>query len=404
MKKIYLDNNATTPIHPEVLDEMLPYLKDEFGNPSSIHWAGRNTRRGVDDAREKTAKLLNCDASEIIFTSCGSEGNNLAIKGVAESKIDKWNHIITTKVEHPAVLSTCKYLQKTGFDVTYLDVDGKGMLDLDQLKKAITPKTILITIMFANNETGVIFPIEEIGKIAKEHNIPFHSDAVQGVGKVPIDVKATNIDLLTLSGHKLYAPKGVGALYAKRGVRLVPLIHGGHQERNRRGGTENVAGIVALGKASEIAQRDMPEEIKHIAALRDRLEKGLMEKISHVRLNGHPTKRTPNTVNLSFEYAEGESLLLNLDMKGIAASSGSACTSGTLEPSHVLVAMGVPLEASHSSVRFSLGRGNTVEDIDYVIEALPAMVERMRSMSPLYSTITGKGTEMTFTESGSHSH
>ena len=404
MKKIYLDNNATTPIHPEVLDAMLPYLKDEFGNPSSIHWAGRNTRRGVDDAREKTAKLLNCDASEIIFTSCGSESNNLAIKGVAESKKDKGNHIITTKVEHPAVLSTCKYLQKTGFDVTYLDVDSKGMLDLDQLKKAITPKTILITIMFANNETGVIFPIEEIGKIAKGHNISFHTDAVQAAGKIPIDVKKMNIDLLTISGHKLYAPKGVGALYVKRGVRLTPLIHGGHQERNRRGGTENVAGIVALGKASEIAQRDMPEEINHIAALRDRLEKGLMEKIPHVRLNGHPTKRTPNTVNLSFEYAEGESLLLNLDMKGIAASSGSACTSGTLEPSHVLVAMGVPLEASHSSVRFSLGRGNTVEDIDYVIDALPAMVERMRSMSPLYSTITGKGTDITFTESGSHSH
>ena len=404
MKKIYLDNNATTPIHPEVLDAMLPYLKDEFGNPSSIHWAGRNTRRGVDDAREKTAKLLNCDASEIIFTSCGSESNNLAIKGVAESKKDKGNHIITTKVEHPAVLSTCKYLQKTGFDVTYLDVDSKGMLDLDQLKKAITPKTILITIMFANNETGVIFPIEEIGKIAKEYNISFHTDAVQAAGKIPIDVKKMNIDLLTVSGHKLYAPKGVGALYVKRGVRLTPLIHGGHQERNRRGGTENVAGIVALGKASEIAQRDMPEEINHIAALRDRLEKGLMEKIPHVRLNGHPTKRTPNTVNLSFEYAEGESLLLNLDMKGIAASSGSACTSGTLEPSHVLVAMGVPLEASHSSVRFSLGRGNTVEDIDYVIDALPAMVERMRSMSPLYSTITGKGTDITFTESGSHSH
>lgn len=404
MKKIYLDNNATTPIHPEVLDAILPYLKDEFGNPSSIHWAGRNTRRGVDDAREKTAKLLNCDASEIIFTSCGSEGNNLAIKGIAESKRDKGNHIITTKVEHPAVLSTCKYLQKTGFDVTYLDVDSEGMLDLDQLKKAITPKTILITIMFANNETGVIFPIEEIGNIAKGHNIPFHTDAVQAAGKIPIDVKKMNIDLLTISGHKLYAPKGVGALYVKRGVRLTPLIHGGHQERNRRGGTENVAGIVALGKASEIAQRDMPEEIKHVAALRDRFQKGLMDRISHVRLNGHPTKRTPNTLNLSFEYAEGESLLLNLDMKGIAASSGSACTSGTLEPSHVLVAMGVPLEASHSSVRFSIGRGNTVEDIDYVIEVMPAMVERMRSMSPLYSTITGKGTDITFTECDSHSH
>lgn len=399
MKRIYLDNNATTPVHSEVLDEMLPYLRDEFGNPSSIHWAGRKPRKAIDDAREKTAKLLNCDVSEIIFTSCGSEGDNLAIKGIAESKRDKGNHIITTKVEHPAVLSTCKYLAKTGYDVTFLDVDKQGMLDLNQLKKAITPKTILITIMFANNETGVMFPIEEIGRIAKERNITFHTDAVQGAGKVPIDVKKMNIDLLTVSGHKLYAPKGVGALYVKRGVRLVPVIHGGHQERNRRGGTENTAGIVALGKACEIAARDMEAEIKQITALRDRLERGLMEKISHVRRNGHPTQRIPNTLNLSFEYAEGESLLLNLDMKGIAASSGSACTSGTLEPSHVLVAMDVPLEASHSSVRFSLGRGNTVEDIDYVIEALPAMVERMRSMSPLYSTITGKGTDLKFSES-----
>ncbi len=398
MKKIYLDNNATTPIHHEVLEAMLPYLKDEFGNPSSIHWAGRKPRKAIDDAREKTAKLLNCDVSEIIFTSCGSEGDNLAIKGIAESKRDKGNHIITTKVEHPAVLATCKYLAKKGYDVTFLDVDTQGMLDLNQLKKAITSKTILITIMFANNETGVVFPIEEIGRIAKERNITFHTDAVQGAGKVPIDVKKMNIDLLTVSGHKLYAPKGVGALYVKRGVRLVPVIHGGHQERNRRGGTENTAGIVALGKACEIAARDMETEIKQITVLRDRLEKGLMENISHVRRNGHPTQRIPNTLNLSFEYAEGESLLLNLDMKGIAASSGSACTSGTLEPSHVLVAMGVPLEASHSSVRFSLGRGNTAEDIDYVIEALPAMVERMRSMSPLYSTITGKATDLKFSE------
>lgn len=399
MKRIYLDNNATTPIHSEVLDAMLPYLKDEFGNPSSIHWAGRKPRKAIDDAREQVAKLLHGDASEIIFTSCGSEGNNLAIKGVAESKRDKGNHIITTKVEHPAVLGTCKYLAKTGFDVTFLDVDSQGMLDLDQLKKAITPKTILITIMFANNETGVMFPIEEIGKIAKEHNITFHTDAVQGVGKVPIDVKKMNIDLLTLSGHKLYAPKGIGALYVKRGIRVVPLIHGGHQERNRRGGTENTAGIVALGKACEIAGRDMAEEVKHITALRDRLEKGLMEKVTHVRRNGHPANRIPNTTNLSFEFAEGESLLLNLDMKGIAASSGSACTSGTLEPSHVLVAMGIPLEASHSSVRFSLGRGNTAEDIDYVIEVLPTMVERMRSMSPLYSTVTGQATDISFSES-----
>ncbi|MBI3754188.1 MAG: cysteine desulfurase NifS [Deltaproteobacteria bacterium] len=404
MKKIYLDNNATTAVHPEVFDAMLPYLKDEFGNPSSIHWAGRNPRKAIDEAREKAAKLLNCDVSEIIFTSCGSEGDNLAIKGIAESKRDKGNHIITTKVEHPAVLGACKYLAKTGFDVTFLDVDSQGMLDLEQLKRAITSKTILITIMFANNETGVIFPIDEIGKIAKEHNILFHTDAVQGVGKVPIDVKKLNVDLLTLSGHKIYAPKGVAAVYVKRGVRLVPLIHGGHQERNRRGGTENTAGIAALGKACEIALRDMAEETKHITALRDRLENGLREKIPYVRLNGHPTRRIPNTVNLSFEFVEGESLLLNLDMKGVAASSGSACTSGTLEPSHVLLAMGVPMESAHGSVRFSLGRGNSAEDIDYVIEALPAIVERMRSMSPLYSTAAKQAANITFSESGSCSH
>ncbi|MBI3398193.1 MAG: cysteine desulfurase NifS [Deltaproteobacteria bacterium] len=400
MKRIYLDNNATTPIHHEVFEAMLPYLKDEFGNPSSIHWGGRNPRKAIDEGREKVARLINCDVSEIIFTSCGSEGDNLAIKGIAESKKDKGNHIITTKIEHPAVLGACKYLAKSGFDVTFLDVDSHGMLDLDQFRKAITPKTILITIMFANNETGVIFPIEEIGKIAKEHNITFHTDAVQGVGKVPIDVKKLTIDLLTLSGHKLYAPKGIGAVYVKRGVRLVPLIHGGHQERNRRGGTENTAGIVAIGKACEIAHRDMEAEVKQITALRDRLETGLMEKISHTRLNGHPTKRIPNTVNMSFEFAEGESILLNLDMKGIAASSGSACTSGTLEPSHVLVAMGVPIEASHSSVRFSLGRGNTIEDIDYVLEVLPPIVEKMRSMSPLYSVATGQAANISFSEGG----
>lgn len=386
-KRIYLDHNATTPIHPEVLEAMLPFLKEEFGNPSSIHWAARVPKKVIEDAREGVAKLLNCDPSEVIFTSSGSEGDNLAIKGMAEARRDKGNHIITTKVEHPAVLNTCKYLAKT-FDVTFLDVDGEGMIDLDDLRKAITPKTILITIMFANNETGVIFPVEEIGRIAKGHNIPFHTDAVQAVGKVPTDVKALNIDLLTLSGHKIYAPKGVGALYVKRGIRLIPLIHGGHHERNRRAGTENVAGIVALGKACEIAMRDMAKEAEYLTILRDRLQRGIMERIDHVRLNGHPTKRLPTTLNLSFEFVEGESLLLNLDMNGVAASSGSACTSGSLEPSHVLMAMGIPHEIAHGSLRFSLGRDNTVEDIDYVLEILPPIVERMRAMSPFYP---GKG-------------
>jgi len=387
-KRIYLDHNATTPIHPEVLEAMLPFLKEEFGNPSSIHWAGRVPKKAIEDAREGVAKLLNCDPGEVIFTSSGSEGDNLAIKGMAEARRGKGSHIITTKVEHPAVLNTCKYLAKTGFDVTFLDVDGEGMTDLDDLRKAITPKTILITVMFANNETGVVFPVEEIGRIAKEHNIPFHTDAVQAVGKVPIDVKALNIDILTLSGHKIYAPKGVGALYVKRGIRLIPLIHGGHHERNRRAGTENVAGIVALGKACEVAMRDMAKEAEYLTILRDRLHRGIVERIDHVRLNGHPTKRLPTTLNLSFEFVEGESLLLNLDMNGVAASSGSACTSGSLEPSHVLMAMGIPHEIAHGSLRFSLGRDNTVEDIDYVLEILPPIVERMRAMSPFYP---GKG-------------
>lgn len=396
MKKIYLDHNATTPIHPEVYAAMLPFLKEDFGNPSSVHWASRNPRKAIDEAREHVAHLFNCDASEIIFTSCGSEGDNIAIKGIVESKKDKGNHIITTKVEHPAVLNTCKYLAKTGFDVTFLDVDSDGMIDIEELKKAVTSKTILISIMYANNETGVVFPIEEIGRIAKEKNITFHTDAVQAAGKIPIDVKKINIDIAAISGHKLYAPKGVGAVYVKRGVRLVPLIHGGHQERNRRGGTENVAGIAALGKACEIAMQDMKSESEKLTMLRDRLQKGLSEKIPYTKLNGHPEKRLPNTLNMSFEFVEGESLLLNLDMKGIAASSGSACTSGSLEPSHVLVAMGITHEVSHGSVRFSMGRDNTIEDIDYVIEVMPAMVERMRAMSPLYEAKTGKAANVSF--------
>ncbi|MBI5453678.1 MAG: cysteine desulfurase NifS [Deltaproteobacteria bacterium] len=384
MNKIYFDHNATTPILGEVFDAMVPFLKDQWGNPSSIHWAGRGTRKAVEDARETVCRLLNCQNVELIFTSSGTEGDNHAIKGVAYANRNKGNHIITTKVEHPAVLNTCKHLAKEGFEVTYLDVDSDGLIDLEALKAAITPKTILITIMFANNETGVLFPVKEIGDIAKERGVIFHTDAVQAAGKVPIDVQKLNIDLLTISGHKIYAPKGVGALFVKRGVRLVPLIHGGHHERNRRGGTENVAGIVGFGKAAEIAIRDMDKEIEHLKTLKDRLEAGL-GNIPHIKVNGHVDKRLPNTSNISFEFVEGESLLLNLDMKGIAASSGSACTSGSLEPSHVLVSMGLSHELSHGSVRFSLGKSNTVEEIDYLIEIMPPIVERMRSMSPLYA-------------------
>ena len=385
MKKIYFDNNATTPIDPEVFNEMVPFLRDEWGNPSSIHWAARAPRKAVEDGREKVCKLLNCTGLELIFTSSGTEGDNHAIRGVAYAKKDKGNHIITTKVEHPAVLNTCKALVKEGFEITYLDVDADGLLSLDSLKAAITPKTILISVMYANNETGVIFPIKEIGDIAKERGVTFHTDAVQAAGKVPIDVQKLNVDLLTISGHKLYAPKGMGALYVKRGVRLVPLITGGHHERNRRGGTENVAGIVAMGKAAELAAAGMEKEAVQLAALRARLEKGLGERIPHIKINGSVDKRLPNTSNISFEFVEGESLLLSLDMKGIAASSGSACTSGSLEPSHVLLAMGLTHEMSHGSVRFSLGKMNTAEEIDYLIEIMPPIVERMRSMSPLYA-------------------
>jgi cysteine desulfurase len=385
LNRIYFDHNATTPVLDEVFEAMVPFLKEQWGNPSSIHWAGRGTRKAVEDARERVCSLLNCAPLELIFTSSGTEGDNHAIKGLAYAQKNKGNHIITTKVEHPAVLSTCKHLQKEGFEVTYLDVDKDGLIDLEELKKAITPKTILISVMYANNETGVLFPIKEIGQIAKEKGVAFHTDAVQAAGKIKIDVADLNVDLMTISGHKLYGPKGIGALFIKRGTRLVPIIHGGHQERNRRGGTENVAGIVAMGKAAEIAMRDMEKETEHLKALKARLEKGMAERVPHIKVNGHPEKRLPNTSNISFEFVEGESLLLNLDMKGIAASSGSACTSGSLEPSHVLVSMGLSHELSHGSVRFSLGKSNTVEEIDYLLEIMPPIVERMRSMSPLYA-------------------
>ncbi len=385
MKRIYMDNNATTAVRPEVLEAMLPYFREHFGNPSSVHWAGRAVSPAVEKAREQVAKLINCSAAEIVFISCGSEGDNHAIKGTAESLKDKGNHIITTTVEHPAVLHTCKALEKQGFEVTYLPVDKDGMLDLDALEKAITDKTILISIMWANNETGNIFPVEQIGAIAKKHKVRFHTDAVQAVGKIPVDVQAAGVDLLVLSGHKIGAPKGVGALYIRRGTKLTPLIHGGHQERNRRAGTHNVPSIVGLGVACELAGAEQAEHYARIKALRDRLEKGIFDQVPEVKLNGHPELRLPNTLNVSFAYIEGESLLLNFDMKGIAASSGSACTSGSLEPSHVMGAMCVDVVLAHSSTRFSLGADNTQEDVDYVLEVLPPIVQRLREMSPLYN-------------------
>jgi len=385
LQRIYFDHNSTTPVLEEVLEAMLPYLKDECGNPSSVHWGARAPRKAVDEARESVAALLGCSPPEVIFTSSGTEGDNHAIKGLALARKKKGNHIVTTKVEHPAVLNTCRYLAKEGFEVTYLDVDSDGLIDMDELKAAVTERTILISVMYANNETGVIMPIPEIAELARSRGVAFHTDAVQAVGKVAIDLKDLGVDMLTLSGHKLYGPKGVGALFVRRGVRLVPLIHGGHHERNRRGGTENVAGIAGLGRACVVAARDMEDEVAHLLALRERLEEGLTSKIGHTKINGHPEKRLPNTSNISFEFVEGESLLLNLDMKGIAASSGSACTSGSLEPSHVLIAMGLSHELSHGSVRFSLGRSNTAEEVDFLIEAMPPIVERMRSMSPLWA-------------------
>ncbi len=385
MKRIYLDYNATTPVCPEVLDVMLPFYREQFGNPSSVHWAGRQVAGAVDKAREQVAQLLNCSPAEIVFLSCGTEADNMALKGTVDALKDKGNHIITTAVEHPAVLETCRYLEKTGCKVTYLPVDGDGMLDLGELERAITPQTILISVMWANNETGTIFPIEEIGAIARGRGVRFHTDAVQAVGKLEIDVQKANIDLLAISGHKLGAPKGVGVLYVRRGTRLTPFMHGGHQERNRRAGTHNVAGIVGLGKACELATAERETTCVRVKELRDRLEQGILERIPQVKLNGHPSERLPNTLNVSFAWIEGESLLLNLDMKGIAASSGSACTSGSLEPSHVLGAMCVEVTLAHSSTRFSLGPDTTAADVDYVLEVLPPIVQRLRDMSPLYN-------------------
>ncbi|MDD4599785.1 Cysteine desulfurase IscS [bioreactor metagenome] len=383
MKRIYFDHSATTPVDNEVAALMMEYMTEKFGNPSSIHSFGREVKKSVDEARQQLASLLNANSNEIFFTSGGTEADNLALKGLAFANRKKGNHIITTCIEHHAILHTCDYLEKNGFTVTYLPVDENAMVRLEDVKKAITDKTILISVMFANNEVGTIQPIKEIGQLAREKGIYFHTDAVQAVGNYPIDVKEYNIDLLTLSAHKFHGPKGIGALYIRRGVRIDAVQHGGGQERSLRAGTENVPGIVGLGKAAEIAQQDMTKKIARISTLRDKLIKGLMEKVPDIKLNGHPTQRMPGSVNFSFLYVEGESLLLNLDLKGIAASSGSACTSGSLDPSHVLLAMGLTHEVAHGSLRLTLGRGNTEEDVEYCLTVLPEIVGRLRSMSPL---------------------
>ena len=384
MRKVYLDNAATTALSPAVLEQMMPYLTTIYGNPSSPQSFGQEARKGVEHARDQVAKALNALPEEIIFTGCGTESDNTVLFGVAERYAKKGNHIITTNVEHHAILHTCEALEKRGVKVTYLPVDENGMVTAEQVEKAITDQTILVSIMFANNEVGTIMPVAEIGKVCREHGVLFHTDAVQAVGHVPVDVKAMNIDMLSLSAHKFHGPKGVGALYVKKGIRLPAYVMGGAQERNRRAGTENVAGIVGLGAAIEIAVQQLPESAARMTKLRDKLIAGIAERIPEVKLNGHPTLRLPNNVNYSIKYIEGESILLMLDMNGIAASSGSACTSGSLDPSHVLLALGLTHEVAHGSVRLTLSDETTEEDIDYVLEILPKVAERLRAMSPLY--------------------
>ncbi len=383
-KLIYFDNAATTPVRKEVLDTILPYFSEHYGNASSVYSIARESKKAIDKAREQVANALGAEPAEIFFTAGGSESDNWALKGIAESMSSKGKHIITSVIEHHAILHTCEYLESKGFEVTYLPVDEYGKVRIEDLKAAIRPDTILISIMFANNEIGTIEPIAEIGKIAKEKGIYFHTDAVQAVGHVKIDVKEMNIDMLSLSGHKLGAPKGIGALYIRKGVKLKSFIHGGAQERGRRAGTENVPGIVGLGKAIEIAVNEMDEVTPKLIKMRDKLITELTSKISHTKLNGHPVDRLPGNVNLSFEFIEGESMLLFLDMNGICASSGSACTSGSLDPSHVLLSIGLPHEKAHGSLRLTLGHMNTEEEVDYIIEKLPPIVQRLRDMSPLY--------------------
>ena len=384
MRKVYLDNAATTALSPRVLEAMLPYFTQYYGNPSSVHAFGREAKQGLDKARDQVAKALHCEPSEVIFTGCGTESDNTVLLGVAQRYGDKGKHIITTNVEHHAILHTCEYLEKQGYSVTYLPVDQDGLVTAEQVAAAIRPDTILVSIMFANNEVGTIMPIQEIGAVCKEKGVLFHTDAVQAVGHIPVDVQAMHIDMLSLSAHKFHGPKGVGALYCRKGIRLPSYIMGGAQERGRRAGTENVAGIVGLGAAIELATEQLEENRAKMTALRDRLMTGIQARISEVKLNGHPTNRLPNNVNFSFKYIEGESILLMLDMNGIAASSGSACTSGSLDPSHVLLALGLPHEIAHGSVRLTLGDETTEEDIDYTIDVLEKTVARLRAMSPLY--------------------
>lgn len=383
-ERIYLDYAATTPTHPKVVEEMQPYFSEIFGNPSSIHSFGQEAKSAIEKARTKVAALINSSPEEIIFTSGGTESDNFAIKGIAFANQKKGNQIIASPIEHHAVIEPLEFLKNFGFEIKYLPVDKYGLVDPDDVKKAITDKTILVSVMHANNEIGTIEPIEEIGKITKERGVYFHTDAVQTAGAIPIDVEKMNVDLLSISAHKLYGPKGVGCLYIRKGTRIIPFMHGGGQERNKRGSTENVPAIVGFGKACEIAKEELQDRINHLIPLRDKLIKALQEKIENSLLNGHPTQRLPNNVSMCFEFVEGESMLLNLDMEEIAASTGSACSSANLEPSHVLLAIGRPHAIAHGSIRFTLGRLTTEKDIDKVIEVFPKIVEKLRKMSPLY--------------------
>lgn len=383
MRTVYVDNNATTKVAPEVLEEMLPYFSEYYGNPSSMHFFGGQVQKKVDEARARAADFLGAEPSEVVFTSCGTESDNAAILGTLDSYPEK-RHLITTRVEHPAVGNVSTYLGRKGYRITELSVDREGRLDLDELRESLTDATTLVTIMYANNETGVIFPIEEIGEIVKAKGIPFHTDAVQAAGKIPLNMKKSTLDMLSISGHKLHAPKGIGVLYIRKGTKFSPFLIGGHQEKGRRGGTENVPYIIGLGKACELAKKHLDEENTKVKALRDYLEARILGKIPNTLVNGDRVNRLPNTLSVSFEYVEGESILLLLSDLGICASSGSACTSGSLEPSHVLRAMGVPFTAAHGSIRFSLSIYNTKEEMDYIMEHLPPIIQRLRDISPFW--------------------
>jgi len=380
-RRVYLDHNASTPVHPEVLAEMLPFFAEIYGNPSSIHAFGRDARDGVDQARERIARFLQVSPQEIVFTSGGTESDNLGVKGLASAR--GRGHLITSSVEHHAVLRTCQVLEAQGFDVTYVGVDAHGMVDPDEVRQALRPDTIAISVMHANSEVGTLQPVGAIGRLARERSIPFHVDAVQTFGKIPLDVDALGIDVLSFSGHKIYGPKGIAGLYIRKGTKMVSIQHGGEHERRRRAGTENLPGIVGLGKAVEVRARDMQAEAERVAALRDRLWEGVRARVPEVRLSGHPTERLPGTASLLVRHVESESIVLGLDLKGIAVSAGSACTSGNVEPSHVLVAMGVPLDWAMGAVRCSLGRSTTAEDVDYVIESVDTVVRRLRQALPV---------------------